>query len=99
MRGKPMRIINDAVVHPESYTYDIHISMPGMMEADRHYSFTQVPEGARISFEDDYHATGKSAKFFNALGLLRRVWAKGSRDTLQAFVAEAEEQLARKSSG
>ncbi len=98
MRGKPMRIIDDAVVHPDDYSYDIHISIPGMLEADRHYTFTQVPEGAGISFEDHYRATGGLAKVFNALGLLKRVWANGSRDQLEAFVAEAEEQLGGKDS-
>jgi len=98
IRGKPMRIIDDAVVHPDDYTYDIHISVPGMLEADRHYTFTQVPEGARISFQDQYRATGGTTKLFNALGLLNRFWAKGSRDQLHAFVAEAEEQLGRKDS-
>ncbi len=96
MGGKPMRIIDDAVVHPDDYSYDIHISIPGMLEADRHYTFTQVPEGAGISFEDDYRATGGLAKAFKALGLLKGFWAKGSRDQLQAFVAEAEDQIGRK---
>lgn len=96
MRGKPMRIIDDAVVHPDDYTYDIHISVPGMMEADRHYNFTQVPEGTRISFEDHFHATGGMTKIMSALGLLKWGMAKGSKDTLHAFVAEAEDQLGQK---
>lgn len=98
MWGKPMRIINNAVVHPDDYTYDIHISVHGMLEADRHYTFTQVPEGAKVSFEDHYRATGGTTKLFNALGLLNRFLAKGSRDVLLAFVAEAEEQLGSKAS-
>ncbi len=99
MRGKPMRIVDDAIVHPDDYTYDVHISIPGMLEADRHYTFTQVPDGARVSFQDQYRATGGLAKVLSALGLLKNLWAKGSREQLQVFVAEAEEQLAHKGSG
>ncbi len=96
MRGKPMKMIADAVVHPEDYTYDIHLLAPGMVEGDRHYTFTQEPEGARVAFEDNYRATGRLTKFLSAIGILNWGVAKGSRQTLNAFVAEAEAQLGQK---
>lgn len=96
LRGKPMKFFYDAVLHPEDYTYDIHISMPGMMEADRHYTFTQEPEGARIAYEDNSRAIGRGWKFLSAIGIFDRFGAWASKRTLNAFVTEAEAQLGQK---
>ncbi len=96
LRGKPVTVIADAVLHPEDYTYDIHSSAPGMFEDDRHYTFTPEPEGTRIAFEANFHATGRSLKFLGAIGILGWLLNIGSKRTLNAYVAEAEAQLAQK---
>lgn len=96
LRGKPMKFFYDAVLHPEDYTYDIHISVPGMMESDRHYTFTQEPEGARVAYEDNTHAIGRMWKFLAAIGIGDRVGAWASKRTLRAYVAEAESELGQK---
>jgi hypothetical protein len=94
--SKPVKVTADAVVHPEDYTYDIHSSAPGMFEDDRHYTFTQEPDGTRIAFEANFHATGRSLKFLGAIGILGWLLNKGSKQTLNAYVAEAEAQLGQK---
>ncbi len=96
LRGKPVKAIADAVVHPEDYTYDVHSFAPGMFEDDRHYTFTQVPEGTRIAFEDNYHATGRVFKFLDAIGIGRRVSSWASKRVMNTFIAEAEAQLGQK---
>jgi hypothetical protein len=95
LRSKPMKGVYDVVVHPEEYTCDVHISMMGI-ESDRHYTFTQEPEGTRIAFEDNYHATGRLFKFLGAIGITNRLLAYGSKRTMNTYVAEAEAQLAQK---
>jgi len=94
MRGKVRKSTAEAVLHPEDYTYDITSTMPGMIEDKRHYRFTEVPgQGTRIRFESNYRTFGFGMKLMDSLGLLKRLIVKGSQRTLDAYVAEAEEQL------
>ena len=93
---KPMTMTADAVLHPEDYTYDIHTSSSGFIEDDRHYTFTQIPEGTRLSVEAQYRATGRLMKFLGAVGILRLISPSMNKAVTRAFIAEAEEQLASK---
>ena len=97
--GKRSPMTTDIVLHPEDYTYDAHLWSP-MVESDLHYTFTQLPEGTRISVDGNYRLTSRALKILSILmlGLFKRGAARSFRRELRAYTAEAEEQLGSKES-
>ena len=95
--GKRSPLTIDIVLHPEDYTYDAHLSSP-MVESDMHYTFTQLPEGTRISVDGNYRLTSRTLKILSILmlGLFKRGAARSFKRELGAYTAEAEEQLGSK---
>lgn len=96
IRGKPVKAIFDVVLHPEEYTYDVHVSVMGLAEGDQRFIFTQESEGTRVAYEGNYRTKGSLARFLAAIGILNRLVAKDGREGLNAYLAEAEAQLGQK---
>jgi len=94
---RPMSI--DIVLHPEDYTYDAHL-LSSMVESDLRYTFTQLPDGTRISVDGNYRLTSRALKILSILmlGLFKRGAARSFKRELRAYIAEAEEQLNSKES-
>lgn len=97
--GMRRRMTTDIVLHPEDNTYDAHLLSP-MAEVDLNYTFTQLPEGTRITVDGNYRLTSRAFKILSILmlGQLKRFVARSGKRELRAYIAEAEEQLGSKES-
>ncbi len=91
-RGKPTKYLFDAILHPETYSYDVKGSSPGNTKEDnRRYTFTDVPGiGTTVRVDCNFKMIGTGYKLADALGLVTREM-KGLEERLMgAFLAQAE---------
>lgn len=93
VRGKRIKMVYDANPHPENYTCEVEITVPGAYESHRQYSFTEVQEGTKVIFRDNYTVLSTRLKIADIFGVVRRQLARTSEQGMRAYIAEAEKEL------
>lgn len=83
----------DILLYPEQYRLEMTIRIEGLTQSYRTYAFQAVPEGTRLSIEDEYEPISVLASMMNVLGMLRKRLVKDTTRTMQAFLEEAEERF------
>jgi len=83
----------DILLHPETYWYEMTISIDGFLKSRRTYKFEKVTQGTKIIINDEYEPESLPARMMNTLGLLKRRMVNDTVKTMNAFVAEAEERF------
>lgn len=87
------------VLHPEGHWYEMELTVDGFFRSHRTYKFTTVQEGTQIIIDDIYEPTSFLAKMLNVMGMLKKRLVRDTINTMNAFVAEAEERFGGKTAG
>lgn len=88
----------DITLHPEEKWYDMDITINGFVKSHRTYRFLAVPEGTKIIIDDAYHSTAIIPRILNRLGMLRNKMITDTTNTMNSFIAEAEERFGKPAS-
>ena len=91
MSTKNMRY--DIVLHSEGHWYEMQMTVEGFFTSHRTYRFEKVAEGTKIIIDDAYKPTSMLAKMLNAMGMMKKRLIRDTTNTMNAFVAEAEERF------
>ncbi len=93
MMGMTRNMRYDILLHPEEKWYEMVIEIQGFVKSRRSYKFESVPEGTRITIEDQFQPTSILASMMNGFGMLRKRLVSDTTRTMYAFTAEAEERF------
>lgn len=83
----------DIILHPDGYWYEMTITIEGFVRSRRAYKFEIVPEGTKITINDEYQPTSFLSKMLNGIGMLKKRMIGDTTRTMNAFVTEAEERF------
>lgn len=86
----------DIILHPEDRWYEMELSVDGLFRSHRTYRFKSVDQGTQILIDDEYKPTSFLARMMNATGMLKKRLVRDTINTMNAFVAEAEERFGGK---
>lgn len=86
----------EITLHSEEFWYEMDITINRFANSRRSYRFHPVPDGTRIVINDEYHPLGLLSKMLNVLGMLKPKMIKDTTNTMNAFIAEAEERFANR---
>jgi hypothetical protein len=89
----------DILLHPEAHWYEMELSVDGLFKSHRTYKFKSVEQGTQILIDDEYEPTSFLARMMNAMGMLKKRIVRDTINTMNAFVAEAEERFGEKTTG
>lgn len=84
----------DITLHPEEKWYEMDITINEFVKSHRTYRFIAVPEGTKIIIKDEYRPIALLPRILNRLGMLRSKMITDTTNTMNAFIAEAEERFA-----
>jgi hypothetical protein len=93
MMGMTKSMRYDIMLHPDGHWYEMTISIEGFVRSRRTYKFEAVPEGTRITIDDEYQPTSLLSRMLNGIGMLKTRMIRDTTRTMNAFVAEAEEKF------
>jgi hypothetical protein len=83
----------DITLHPDEHWYEMTTDIEGFVSSRRKYKFEEVPEGTKVTIEDQYRLTSFLSKMLGSLGMLRKKMVGDTTRTMNAFIAEAEERF------
>lgn len=93
MMGNKKKMNYDILLHPEGSWYEMTIEIEGFVKSHRTYKFESVPQGTKITIEDEFQPTSMLASMMNGLGMLKKRLVSDTTRTMNAFIAEAEERF------
>ncbi|MBI2127215.1 MAG: SRPBCC family protein [Thaumarchaeota archaeon] len=81
-------------LHPEDNWYEMLIRIDGFVKSHRTYRFLSVPEGTKIIIDDEYQPISMLTGMLDRFGMLKKRLIGDTTNTMNAFIAEAEERFA-----
>ncbi len=93
LMGMTKTMTYDILLHPEGSWYEMDIEIQDFVRSHRSYRFESVPDGTKITIEDEFQPSSVLASMLNSLGMLKKRLVSDTRRTMNAFIAEAEERL------
>lgn len=94
--GMTKNLRYDILLHPQEHWYEMELFVEGFFRSHRTYKFRAVQEGTQIIIDDGYEPISFLSKMMNALGLMKNRLIRDTINTMNAFVAEAEERFGGK---
>ncbi len=93
LMGMTKNMRYDILLHPEGSWYEMDIEIEDFVKSHRSYKFESVPDGTKITIEDEFEPRSLLASMMSILGMLKTRLVSDTRRTMNAFIAEAEERF------